>query len=144
MQIVITGQTPSKKNSKQIYRNRKTGTPFIASSDIAKSWEQSALLQLKQCKYRFRTRVQIDYMFYVEDDAQRDLDNMVTSVNDVLQAANRAYTLQRGTMKPLKGSGILKGDHWQLLRIGSADAAIDRDNPRAVMTITEIDPVVVN
>lgn len=141
MQIVITGQTPSKKNSKQIYRKRN-GTPFIASSDIAKSWEQSALLQLKQCKLRIRSRVQIDYMFYVEDDTQRDLDNMITSVNDILQAANRAYTLQRGAMKPAKGTGILKGDHWQLLRIGSADAAIDRTNPRAVMTITEIPDVV--
>ena len=142
MEIVILGQTPSKKNSKQIYRNRKTGTPFIASSDIAKSWEENALMQLKQCKLRIRSRVQIDYMFYVEDDTQRDLDNMITSVNDILQAANRAYTLQRGQMKPAKGTGILKGDHWQLLRIGSADAAIDRSNPRAVMILTEIPDVV--
>ena len=142
MQIVISGQTPSKKNSKQIYRNRSTGAPFIASSDIAKSWEQSALMELKQCKLRIRSRVQIDYMFYVEDDTQRDLDNMITSINDILQAANRAYTLQRGTMKPAKGTGILKGDHWQLLRIGSADTEIDRKNPRAVMTITEIPDVV--
>ena len=143
MQIVINGQTPAQKNSKQIYR-RRNGTPFITSSDHVKAWQDDALLQLKQCKLRFRCRVQIDYMFYVEDAAQRDLDNMITSVNDILQQANRAYTLQRGQMKPAKGSGILAGDHWQLLRIGSADAAIDRTNPRAVMTITEIDPVVVN
>lgn len=143
MEIVIKGQTPAQKNSKQIYR-RQNGTPFITSSDNVKAWQDDALLQLKQCKLRFRQRVQIDYMFYVCDDAQRDLDNMITSINDILQQANRAYTLQRGAMRPAKGSGILKGDHWQLLRIGSADAAIDRKNPRAVMTITEIDPVVVN
>lgn len=142
MEIVITGQTPSKKNSKRILKNFATGRHFIGSSEIALDWAEAALTQLKQCKYRFRTRVQIDYMFYVEDDTQRDLDNMITSVNDILQAANRAYILQRGQMKPAKGTGILKGDHWQLLRIGSADAAIDRKNPRAVMTITEIPDVV--
>jgi hypothetical protein len=138
MEIVIFGQTPSKKNSKEIRQNRATGQRFIGSSQISLDWAEAALIQLRQCKYRFRTRIQIDYMFYVKDDAQRDLDNMMTSVNDVLQAANRAYTLQRGEMKPAKGTGILMGDHWQVLRIGSADAAIDRKNPRAVMTITEI------
>lgn len=143
MQIVITGQTPSKKNSKRILTNFKTGKNFIGSSENALEWAKGALIELTQYKVRFRQRVQIDYMFYVEDDTQRDLDNMITSVNDILQAANRAYTMQRGEMKPAKGTGILKGDHWQLLRIGSADAAIDRKNPRAVITITEIDPVVV-
>lgn len=142
VQIVITGQTPSKKNSKRILKNFKTGNRFIGSSEIALDWAEEATRQLNSCKLRFRTRVQIDYMFYVEDDTQRDLDNMITSINDILQSANRAYTLQRGQMKPAKGTGILKGDHWQLLRIGSADAAIDRKNPRAVMTITEIPDVV--
>lgn len=138
MQIIITGQTPSKKNSKRILTNFKTGKPFIGSSENAIDWANGALVELTQYRVRFRKRVQIDYMFYVKDDVQRDLDNMITSVNDVLQAANRAYTLQRGEMKPAKGTGILKGDHWQLLRIGSADAAIDAKNPRAVMTITEL------
>lgn len=137
--IVISGQTPSQKNNKQIYTNRKTGKNFISSSDIVKSWQQLALAELRQEKRRFnRGRIQIDYMFYVVDDTQRDLDNMIASVNDVLQQANALMTLKNGKPKILKGTGIIYGDHWQKLRIGSADAEIDRQNPRAEMIITEL------
>lgn len=138
--IVIFGQTPSKKNNKQIRQNRKTGQRFIGSSDIAKDWEINALTQLKQERRRFnKCRIQIDYMFYVVDDVQRDLDNMVASVNDVLQQANALATIKNGKPKMLKGTGIIYGDHWQKLRLGSADAEIDRQNPRAEIIITELD-----
>ena len=137
--IIILGQTPSKKNSKQIRKNFKTGTRFIGSSDIAKNWEISALTQLRQERRCFnKGRIQIDYMFYVKDDVARDLDNMVASVNDVLQQANALMTLKNGKPKMLKGTGIIYGDHWQKLRLGSADAEIDRENPRAEMIITEL------
>lgn len=137
--IVISGQTPSQKNSKQILTNRRTGRNFISSNDIVKSWQHSALTELRSETRRFnKGRIQIDYMFYVKDDAQRDLDNMIASVNDVLQQANALMTLKNGKPKMLKGTGIIYGDHWQKLRIGSADAEIDRDNPRAEITITEL------
>lgn len=138
--IIISGQTPSKKNNKQIRQNRRTGQRFIGSSDIAKDWELNALTELRQERRRFnRGRIQIDYMFYVVDDTQRDLDNMVASVNDVLQQANALMTMKNGKPKMLKGTGIIYGDHWQKLRLGSADAEIDRKNPRAEMIITELD-----
>jgi len=138
--IVIFGQTPSKKNNKQIRQNRKTGQRFIGSSDIAKGWEIDALTQLKQeCRRFNKGRIQIDYMFYVVDDVQRDLDNMVASVNDVLQQANALATIKNGKLKLLKGTGIIYGDHWQKLRLGSADAEIDRKNPRVEIIITELD-----
>jgi hypothetical protein len=139
--IKILGQTPSQKNNKQILRNHKTGQPFIASSNIVKRWQEDALLQLMAVRYMFTGRVQIDYMFYVVDAAQRDLDNMIASINDILQIANAEQYLFRGKMRAKKGTGIIKGDNWQLLRIGSADAAIDRENPRAMITIKDIEPV---
>lgn len=141
MLLVIEGQTPSQKNSKQIRTNHRTGKNFISSNDRVKRWQNDALTQLLSFKHRFKGRVQIDYMFYVVDDAQRDLDNMIASINDVLQAANALVAFKNGKQKVLKGTGIIYGDHWQKLRIGSADAAIDRDNPRAEMIITEIPPV---
>lgn len=138
--ITIYGQTPSKKNNKQIRQNRKTGQRFIGSSDIAKDWEIDALTQLRQERRRFnKGRIQIDYIFYVVDDAQRDLDNMIASVNDVLQQANALATIKNGKNKLLKGTGIIYGDHWQKLRIGSADAEIDRKNPRVDIFITELE-----
>lgn len=137
--VIIDGQTPAQKNGKQIRKNRATGQRFIGSSDIVKEWQRSSLIALWGDKRRFKGRVQIDYMFYVVDDTQRDLDNMVASINDVLQQANALYTLKNGKQKMLKGTGMIYGDHWQKLRIGSADAEIDRQNPRAEMTITELD-----
>lgn len=139
--LIISGQTPSQKNSKQIFKNFATGASFISSSDIVKEWQKEAKAELRKYKFKFIGRVQIDYMFYVVDNVQRDLDNMIASVNDALQLANSQYHVVRGKVKPIKGTGIIQGDHWQFLRIGSADAVIDRENPRAEMTITIIDNV---
>lgn len=140
IKVVISGQTPSQKNNKQIYTNFATGKPFISSSDIVKKWQEAAYRELQGFPYKCKGRVQIDYMFYVVDDTQRDLDNMMASVNDVLQKANAQYGIGKNRKpKMKKGTGIIQGDHWQMLRIGSADAAIDRENPRAEMVITIID-----
>lgn len=141
MEITIIGQTPAQKNGKQIAKNRKTGSTFIISNSRVKNWQASALKQLEAISEKFEGRVQIDYMFYVKDRVQRDIDNMIASVNDILQLANSEYAMQRGKLRPVKGTGIIQGDNWQLLRIGSADAAIDKENPRCVLTIKTIDNV---
>lgn len=123
MQITILGQTPAQKNSKQIFYNKATGKPFITSNDTVKTWQKQAAQQLNALYQRdtFTEPVVIDYMFYVKDNRKRDIDNMVASVNDALQAG-----------------GVLEGDHWQVLSIGSAKAEIDKDNPRCEITITKI------
>ena len=142
MQIIISGQTPAKKNSKEIFTNRRTGRPILKSNAIFEVWQNNALRELKSFKTKFAGRVQIDYMFYVANDVQRDLDNMIASVNDALQLANADYAIRRGKVRPVKGTGIIAGDNWQLLRIGSADAEIDRTNPRVILTITEIPKII--
>lgn len=136
--IIIFGQVPSLKNNKQIAINRRTGSTFITSSKKVKDWQENALEQLKMAQERFYGRVQIDYMFYVKDNVQRDIDNMMATVNDILQIANADTEYKRGKLRPVKGTGIIKGDNWQLLRVGSADAEIDKENPRCELTITEL------
>lgn len=123
MKLTILGQTPAQKNSKQIFYNKATGKPFITSNDTVKSWQKTAALQLNSMYQRdtITSRVKVDYYFYVKDNRKRDIDNMVASINDALQAG-----------------GILEGDNWQLLEIGSAKAEIDKENPRAEITITEL------
>lgn len=138
MKITILGQTPAQKNGKQIAKNRRTGSMFIISNSRVHNWQKDALQQLTAVKGKCQGRVQVDYMFYVKDNVQRDIDNMIASVNDILQVANAEQALQRGKVRPVKGTGIIQGDNWQLLRIGSADAVIDKENPRVELTITEI------
>lgn len=138
MKITILGQTPAQKNNKNVGVNPHTGRTFVTSNKTVKDWQKSALEQLLSHQGSFKGRVQIDYMFYVKDNRPRDIDNMVTSVNDILQVANADSEIVRGKQKPVKGTGIIEGDNWQLLRIGSADAEIDKDNPRCEITITKL------
>jgi Holliday junction resolvase RusA-like endonuclease len=138
MIITIYGQTPAQKNSKNVGRNRYTNKTFVTSSKNVKDWQKDALSQLLGRSERFSGKIRIDYRFYVKDNLQRDLDNMITSVNDLLQVANAEYALKKDKMRPVKGTGMIVGDHWQVLEIGSAKAEIDRENPRAEMSITKL------
>jgi Holliday junction resolvase RusA-like endonuclease len=126
LEIVILGQTPAQKNSKQIAYNKATGKPFIMSSSNVKTWQNFASIQL--LKYRIKEplvgRQEISIMFYVKDNRRRDLDNMLTSIQDALMRA-----------------GILEDDSWQHLRISTIDAKIDKENPRAEIMLKSIDSI---
>lgn len=126
LELVILGQVVAQKNSKQIAYNRATGKPFIMSNTNVKTWQNSASIQL--LKYRIKeplqSRQEISIMFYVKDNRRRDLDNMLTSIQDVL----------------VRG-GILEDDSWKMLKIGSIDARVDKENPRAEITLKPIDSV---
>jgi Holliday junction resolvase RusA-like endonuclease len=142
MKIVIYSQTPSQKNSKRILPNWKAKKVRLISSQRTLDWKEEAFKQLDPLNIHIRTdkRLQADYVFYVNDNTQRDLDNMIASANDILQqaCADFAYNPKKKKMERVKKTGIIIGDHWKVLRIGSADAQVDKDNPRAEITITEI------
>lgn len=142
--ITISGQTPSQKNSKNVGVS-KTGRTFVASNKRVKSWQKETLIELNKLDVKFRTntRLRIDYMFYVKDNVQRDTDNMISSVNDILQVAGAdEITVIDKNGKPkkklVKGTGIIVGDHWQVLKLGDSDVAIDKDNPRVELVISEL------
>lgn len=123
MTFSISGQTPSQKNRKIISTNRATGRPFLRTEEKVKVWQLAAGWELKSVPVHFddRFRVNIDYMFHVKDNRRRDIDNMMASVNDALVTA-----------------GIIADDSWQMLRINSADAMLDKENPRAEIKLIRI------
>lgn len=114
---VIFGQTPAQKNNKQLYKNAKTGKMFITSSNTVKEWQINAELQLLN-KPKVSGRVMVGYVFYVKDNRRRDLDNMIATVNDALVKA-----------------GIIEDDCWQILTIAGANASIDKEHPRVVVSL---------
>lgn len=121
MHIVLSGQTPAQKNSKNVGRNKYTGKTFFTSSTTVKEWQKDVAKQLMPYKQRgFSTDVSIVYKFYCKDNRRRDLDNMVASVNDALKLA-----------------GIIVDDSWQWLTIGGAEGEIDKANPRAEIWIDD-------
>lgn len=123
MKIVLKGQVPSQKNNKQIYRNKSTGRVFIASNDKVKLWQNYVDIQLLSLRIKepFENKVVAHYKFYVQDNRRRDIDNMIASVNDSLMRAQ-----------------IIRDDSWQWLKLGSADAEIDKENPRVEIILEEI------
>lgn len=100
--------------------NRTTGKMFPVSNPIVKRWQNAVAKELAMLYQRdsFTERVEIEYMFYVQDNRRRDIDNMIASVNDALVKA-----------------GIIPDDNWQSLKILEADAMIDKENPRAEIFI---------
>lgn len=121
LNITVLGQTPSKKNAKQIVRVR--GRLALISSKKHAEWHKSAVEQLKtiledEVTINSELKHEISYMFYCKDLRRRDTSNMLESINDLLVDV-----------------GILTDDDWKHVRIGWADADIDRENPRAEISI---------
>lgn len=125
----IAGQVPSKKNNKRILKNSRTGKMFIASSEKFNEWHEKALREVclfsKAAKYRNKPRknpLSIRMSFYNKDNRRHDLDNMVSSVLDLLVDA-----------------GYLEDDHCKIVSsMLVVFRGVDRKNPRVEVTITEL------
>lgn len=85
----IMGQVPSKKNNKRLLKNSRTGKMFIASSEKFNEWHNQAMMdlcfRLNKDRDVFRNKqVEIELTFYNSDNRRHDLDNMTSSVLDLL------------------------------------------------------------
>lgn len=78
--ITIKGRVISKKNNKVASINR-----YFATSKRYKEWENEALWQLKGKKLSSQSDILM--IFHMKGHLDTDLDNMVTSMIDVLQKA---------------------------------------------------------
>lgn len=119
MEITIFGQTPSQKNNKQIIPSKP---PRLVDNAIVKKWRNETAKYLAETYKEDLKEKQVIaiYTFYLKDRVRRDIDNMISSCNDALVQA-----------------GILSDDNWKVLRIGGAEAVLDKDNPRAEITLVE-------
>ena len=114
MIITIKGDTPSKKNSKRIFRNQYTGKPFIASSEVYERWYRGAMPQLKGVQPVGEIS-RVGIIFYPKTRRASDLTNKAESIMDLLVDA-----------------GIIEDDNWFIcpdirLKFGG----VDHENPRA-------------
>ena len=76
--MIVKGRVISKKN-------HKVGRGFFATSKRYKEFENDALWQLKSYKERYTGHIKIELKFEMKGKLDTDLDNMVTSIIDVLQ-----------------------------------------------------------
>lgn len=88
--FTVEGRVASKKNSKQIAYNKYTRQRFITSSKAFKSFEADLLPGLEELAlrgHRFKPPYVASYRFEMRGKAGTDLDNMIASINDIMEKA---------------------------------------------------------
>lgn len=118
----IGGQVVSQKNSKQIAYNKRTGKAFIMSSKRVQDWKKSSEKYLYNIP-RIDGPVEITMTFFNQDRRKRDIDNLQTSVLDLL-----------------KNNLIIEDDNCFIVqKISSIFGGIDKTNPRVEVLIKSLD-----
>lgn len=122
IKIILQGQVPAQKNNKRVVYNRRTGKPFIISDAKVKNWQAKGFVQLKSVSPVVGA-VEIEMVFYNKDKRKRDIDNMLTSVLDLL-----------------KNSGIIEDDNCFIVqKLSARFGGVDKINPRAEVSIITLD-----
>lgn len=122
MNIIIYGETPSKKNSRI---NTRSGRSFPSKRYM--EWHDDAIKQIaasfggKIPVMPKDKRVRISVVFYHGDLVNRDGDNQYSSIVDMLKDAK-----------------IIKDDNWKVLKKGSFDNKYDKGNARCVISLEVI------
>lgn len=120
--FTLIGSIPPKKNSKQIFRNKKTGRPFVTSSENYKAWERVAAMQIRsQMKgkgYPIKEVESIWVTLYYGNKIRKDNTNTVEGVHDLLVSC-----------------GVLEDDRWEVLPETHQIAVYRKDNAGAEISI---------
>lgn len=87
-QCKISGRARSKKNSKQLFKNKSTGKMFISTSDLFKKWALFAACHINRAKSKYTIDFPCNLKViatYKNHQHSQDLDNVIASVCDVLE-----------------------------------------------------------
>lgn len=119
MEIVIQGQPRTKKNGSRIaFRGNKR---VLLPSKAYEQYEKVALIQLARVQ-AVHGPVSVLCRYYLQDrKSWPDLVGLLQATSDILQAA-----------------GVIDDDKYIVNYDGSEIAGLDKDNPRAEITITPI------
>ena len=112
--LIIKGRVPSKKNSKMW-----TGK-YLISSKAYREWEKEQSSQLINHP-RYDYPVEMHYEFYRPDKRRTDMDNKITSIQDLLVHNNI----------------LLDDDYTNIPYKTSRSMGIDRENPRVEIIIKQ-------
>lgn len=122
--IVLYGDVPSKKNSKDIFRTA-AGRPFITSSKAFKAWEEEQMWMIKgqwKNKQTLPGSPRVIMTFYPSTHRRADATNKGEGVMDLLVKA-----------------GILPDDNWFVVpEVTSKLGGVDPEKPRVEISIDKI------
>ena len=122
MKIILLGEPRTKKNSARILKAR-SGRPFVAPSKVFEDYQESCLWQLKTSYRPISARVNVCCVYYMETARRVDLANLIEATTDILVHAK-----------------VLEDDNSKIVAgHDGSRVLIDRKNPRAEITITEME-----
>lgn len=116
MKLTISGKTPSKKNSRNIFV--RNGRIINVPSKLYKEWQEDAKLQLQQQFKDYQVSdypIAINVLIYYGTKHRHDLDNALGSIMDVLVDAQV----------------IVDDDVEHISQITIQHGGLDKENPRA-------------
>lgn len=124
MILTLSGNVPSKKNSRNIFRNKYTGKQMNLPSEKYYDWHTNAgkelLTQWRAVHYFPKCEVEIT--FYPKTHAKADLTNKAESILDLLV-----------------DMGIISDDNWFVVTKNTQIfGGVDKENPRAEIKITKV------
>lgn len=118
IKFIIPLQPISKKNSQQIYINRKTGKPFIMPSQKYKDYEAAAAWFIPR-NICITKPVNIKCLFFMKNRQKCDLTNMLEALDDVLVKC-----------------GLLADDNYTIVQSHDGSRIMhDKENPRTEVYI---------
>ena len=118
MKFIIPLQPISKKNSQQIFINRKTGKPFIMPSQKYKDYEAAAAYFIPK-HIRINQPCNIKCLFYTRNRQKCDLTNFLEAIDDVLVKV-----------------GFLADDNYTIVQSHDGSRILhDKENPRTEIYI---------
>lgn len=120
----IPGPPITKKNSQRIFRNPRTGKPFITKSAAYEAYEAAASYFLQPAPPApIETPCTVKCVYYMPTRRVVDLTNLLEATHDVLVTF-----------------GILKDDNSRIIvSVDGSRVCHDKANPRTEITITEAD-----
>ena len=74
----------SKKNSQQIFVNKRTNKRFVTQSDLYKQFENDCFYFMPRLKEPINKPVNLKCTFIVPDRMKRDLTNLENAIADIL------------------------------------------------------------
>lgn len=124
LKLTYHGAILSKKNSKRIIRNRRTGAPMMMSNKAAKDNENSMVDEFSIQTLNQESPIahcMIAIRIYEPNFQRRDIDNQATSI---LEALVKAEVIVDDSFKCVEELNVKFG-------------GVDLGDPRAVIVITE-------
>lgn len=123
MKLVLYGNPATKKNSMQIFKNRKTGQAFLTQSDRYKEYARDCARQITS-KYKLKINYPINLkcVYYRKTKHRVDLTNLLAATCDIL-----------------KDCGVIADDNYKI--VVSHDGSrvdFDKENPRVEIDIEKI------